>query len=116
MDEIQLISLHTSLELPPVTAEHTTTLESRSIYHPLPAMHIRVLDILPIDASISDPNNAIINAEFRVINLKDDPKFTALSYVWREFSQSERDYIICGNVHVDVSILSIGSAAPTKEA
>lgn len=109
MDAIQLISLAISLEIPlgvsPPTPEDITNSESHSIsiYHPLRLMHIRVLDILPVDSLAPDSDNALVRAKIRVIDLQNEPIFTALSYVWGNF-WPEPDFILCEDVKVNVSI------------
>lgn len=43
---------------------------------------IRVLDILPVAAQASNPDDEPIRSVLRTVNLDDQPQFTALSYVW----------------------------------
>lgn len=67
------------------------------IYEPLPpngptAAYIRVLDLARKSKDPEEP----LRGTLRVVNLRECPKFAALSYVWGEYSDA-RDSIRCGD-------------------
>lgn len=61
----------------------------------------RLLDILPVPTSASNPDSEPIKSKLRVINLDDCPRFTALSYVWGTYAPISH-FIICDNVKVNI--------------
>lgn len=63
---------------------------------------IRVLDILPTSSSAPNPDSEPIKCNLRVISLENQPKFTALSYVWGIYSPVP-DFISCNSIQVKVT-------------
>lgn len=65
---------------------------------------IRVLDLDAASNSSANPySEDFISGKLRVVDLNDAPVFTALSYVWGEYSTSVRDVIECDGHRVEVT-------------
>lgn len=101
MEEIELGSLGTPLDASP-GSRHQAKSEGKPDYARLPPKYIRVLDILPVD-SVSGSDTLPIITRLRVINLENNSKFTALSYVWGTYAP-EPNYITCDDIQFKVTL------------
>ena len=99
-ENIPLLETHVLAEdvsLPPVL-----TLRPSQLYELLPVHQqpqaIRLLDLEREDTNIDAP----LKGTLRVANLRDCPKFAALSYAWGSWS-SPRDIITCNNSRIEIT-------------
>jgi hypothetical protein len=74
------------------------------VYHPLPpaSQCIRVLDIISASAPDVHSDAVHIEGRLRVIDLTEQPAFTALSYVWGAYAPTP-DQILCDGARVAVT-------------
>ena len=81
--------------------EEVPTATSSPIYASLPLQSPRMIRILELQQS-SDPDDKIIRGQLRIIDLDENPSFTAISYCWGKYN-SPSDVIYCGDEHLDVT-------------
>jgi hypothetical protein len=95
-----------SLPSPQVNQKESSIGETSTLYKSCQLLEtstcIRVLDILPIAPSASNPDTEPIKCSLRVINLNNQPRFAALSYVWGTYSPVP-DFIVCNSIQVKVT-------------
>lgn len=82
----------------------TCSMSTPYVYHPLPPASkcIRVLDIIPASAPDAYIDTVHIEGRLRVIDLAEQPAFTALSYVWGAYAPTPHQ-ILCDGVRVAVT-------------
>jgi hypothetical protein len=91
----------TSRSPSPDPVEEVPTATSSPIYASLPLQNPRMIRIFELQKS-SDPDDKIIRGQLRIIDLDENPSFTAISYCWGTY-ESPSDVIYCGDEHLDVT-------------
>lgn len=93
-------TLTSAVSVPDIPHNDLACRKASPLYSPLRpgSREIRVLDVGPPD----NTNDFALCGRLRVVDLNDNPKFTALSYVWGTYSL-QRHTVSCGSSSIEVT-------------